>query len=506
MSIAGSSKGNKGNSVATLASQLEASVRKAAEEGQSLRQVERDILRQVLGIGKACVDELIALQGDGNMGKTIVTEEGQELHRSEQPVERPLRTVFGEHVVHAYVYAPGSHQAIALRPVDARLGLPQGRYSYLFEEFSQYFCVEDAFAQAAFGLETVLGQKVPVDTLERLNRRVGEQAAPFLDELPTPPVKEEGELLVFSGDCKGVPLVRDDRQKVPAFEKTERPGNRRMATLATVYSVDSYVRTPEQIVAALFRDEAPRRRRPRPEIRFKHVVARFGRTYEDGVDTLETTGPVEAFSWAAEQLATRRRPDQRVVRLLDGQVSLWKAADDCLGLSADQTVDILDILHVSSYVWRAAKVFHSEREQQEAFARDRLLRILRGEVRKVVSGMRQSGSKRCLSGSAAEELRTVCGYLAGNADRMRYDEYLRRGYPIATGVIEGACRHLVKDRLERSGMRWRLRGAQAMLDLRAVYQSSYWEQFHVHRVEEEQQQLHPHRELLSEYTPKPLAA
>ena len=505
MSIASSQKGSKVGSVVALASQLEASVRKAAEQGKRLHEVERDILRQVLNIGKASVDELIALQGDGDLGKTVLTEQGQELERSEKPFERPLRTIFGEHVVRAYVYAPGPHQAIALRPVDARLGLPKGRYSYLFEEFSQHFCVEDAFGQASVGLETVLGQKVPVDTLERINRRLGQQAAAFLDELPTPPAKEEGELLVFSGDCKGVPLVRDDARKVPAFEKTERPGNRRMATLAAVYSVDRYVRTPEQIVEALFRDERTPRPKRRPQPCFKHLVARFGRTYEDGEETLESTGPIEAFSWAAEQLASRRRPRQRVIRLMDGQPSLWQAADLCLGLSEDQAIDILDVLHVSSYVWRAAKVFHSQLEHQEAFARDRLLQILQGEVRKVIAGWRQMGSKRGLRGPAKEELQTVCGYLEANADRMRYDEYLRRGYPIATGVIEGACRHLVKDRMERSGMRWRLLGAQAMLELRAVYQSSYWSRFHEERVEQEQRSLHPHRALIGDYTPKRLA-
>jgi len=489
--------------VVALASQLEASVRKAAEVGRPLHEVERDILQQVLAIGKVCVEELIAFQGNGDLGKTVVTEEEQTLHRSEQPVERPLRTVFGEHLIRAYVYAPGPHEAIALRPVDARLGLPKGRCSYLLEEFSQLFCVEAAFGQAAVGLEAVLGQRVSVDTLERINRRVGGQAATFLDELPTPPTKEEGELLVFSADCKGVPLVREDTPKVPAFEKPERPGNRRMAALATVYTVDRYARTPAAIVAALFRDDE-RPEKPRPQPCFKHLVARFGRTYEDGADRVESTGPLEAFTWAADQLATRRRPRQGVIRLMDGQESLWETADACLGLAADETIDILDLLHVASYVWRAAKVFHSHPEHQEAFARERLLRILQGEVREVIAALRQPGIKRGLTSAAAKDLKAVCHYLEANADRMRYDEYLRQGYPIATGVIEGACRHLVKDRMERSGMRWRLSGAQAMLDLRAVYQTAYWSRFHRERIAKEQPTLHPHRALLADYTPKPL--
>jgi hypothetical protein len=87
---------------------------------------------------------------------------------------------------------------------------------------------------------------------------------------------------------------------------------------------------------------------------------------------------------------------------------------------------------------------------------------------------------------------------------MKYDEYLRAGYPIASGVIEGACRHFVKDRMERSGMRWRLAGAQAMLDVRAIYLSTYWDDFHRSRIVAEQRTLHVHRNLLKNYKPNVL--
>ena len=87
---------------------------------------------------------------------------------------------------------------------------------------------------------------------------------------------------------------------------------------------------------------------------------------------------------------------------------------------------------------------------------------------------------------------------------MRYDEYLAAGYPIATGVIEEACRHLVKDRMERSGMRWRLESAQQMLHVRAVYQSSYWDDFQLTRIQQLQTTLHPHRALLGSYHPATL--
>lgn len=503
---------DKVSSPVELAHRLQQFVQDAAAEARPLHEVEQHVYESVLQMGFAFIEQLIQAQGDGDLGPTVTTQDGQTLQRSDKPVERRLRTVFGVHTFHAYTYAPGPHQKVVFRPIDARLHLPPGRASYLFEQFSQYFCVEQAFGQSAEGLHTILRQKAPVDSLERINQRLGEQAETFLQQLHKPPSDEEGELLVFTGDAKGVPIVTEDLKALAAFEETpDRPGNRRMAVLAGVYSVDRFSRTPEEMVAALFREEdrrdAAKQDRPRrPKPKFKHLRACFAKTYD--ADTDEPTvvsGAFEAFAWAAGEVESRVRPEQPLVRLFDGQTSLVNASDVCLSSLEHPIVDILDILHVSHYVWRAAKAFHTTTEHREAFAHDRLLRILRGEVQSVILGLRQMAGKRKLSGEKRREINTICGYFENNAYRMRYDEYLREGYPIATGVIEGACRHLVKDRMERSGMRWRLTRAQAMLNVRAVFQSTYWQDFQTWRIDYEQSQLHPHRTLLSHYTPEFLA-
>ena len=496
-------RGGRTPSLEELARGLDEFVVGAVREGLPLYQVERTILDHVLKMGKTAVDSFLKLQGDGDLGETVTTEDGVTLVRSEKPVERPLQTVFGRHMFEQFVYSRGPKRKIELRPLDARMSLPEGVASYLLEEFSQFFCVEQAFGTANRSLQTVLRQEVCVDTLERINHRMGTQAEQYLEQLPVPPAEEEGQVLVFTGDGKGVPLVRSDAARVPVCgEPPERPGNRRMATLACVYSVDRYVRTPEEIVAALFRDAVRPDTRDRPQPQFKHTLARFGRTYEDGEGTIEVSSAFEAFAWAAEQVAERQQPDQPLIRLMDGQGSLWDAADACLECESD--ADILDIIHVAGYVRRAAKAFHRHEEHREAFARDRLLRILRGETASVIAGLRQMATKRKLKGEARREITAVCRYFTNNLHRMRYDEYLKAGYPIASGVIEGACRHLVKDRMERTGMRWRLENAASMLNIRAVFQSSYWDDFQTIRIQAEQQRLHPHRALLNSY--KPLSA
>ena len=169
-------------------------------------------------------------------------------------------------------------------------------------------------------------------------------------------------------------------------------------------------------------------------------------------------------------------------------------------------VEILDLLHVTPRLWQAAHLFCKEgSDEARAFVRARVLRVLSGEVKGVLKGLRRLGSTRGLAGKKKKDLHKVCRYLSNNAARMRYDFYLKKGYPIASGVIEGACRHYVKDRLERSGMRWSREGAQSMLDVRSEYLNGDWEAFHVFRIEQETQRLYPQRRIL-EGVQWPLAA
>jgi hypothetical protein len=145
-------------------------------------------------------------------------------------------------------------------------------------------------------------------------------------------------------------------------------------------------------------------------------------------------------------------------------------------------------------LWQAAHCFHPEgSEEAKAFVTERLLRLLRGQVGYVIGGLKQMGTKQGLAGSRRGQLTAVIGYLERNRRFMRYDEYLAAGYPIGSGVAEGACRHLVKDRMELTGMRWRIPGAQAILDLRATYVNEDWDTFQAHRVEQERDRLYTYR-------------
>jgi hypothetical protein len=211
-------------------------------------------------------------------------------------------------------------------------------------------------------------------------------------------------------------------------------------------------------------------------------------------------GTDEVFPWLSKELARRDpKAERETVYLMDGQESLWAARRAYP--PGEKAVEVLDLLHVTPRLWAAAHAFHREGSAAAvAFARDRLTRVLNGQVATVVGGLRQMATKRGVGGATRKRLETACGYLARNAPRVRYDEYLAKGYPIASGVIEGACRYDVKDRMERAGMHWTPDGAQAMLDVRSEFLNGDWEAFHQFRIDRETKRVYPDRPLLDRIT------
>ena len=139
-----------------------------------------------------------------------------------------------------------------------------------------------------------------------------------------------------------------------------------------------------------------------------------------------------------------------------------------------------------------AHCFHKEgSDEAKQFVEERLRDLLEGRVGYVIGGLRQRLTKReAAAASKRKVVKSAIEYLENNREHMKYDEYLAAGYPIGSGVAEGACRHLVKDRMEQTGMRWTVEGAQAMLHVRALYLNDQWEEFLEFRVEQEQARLY----------------
>ncbi len=328
--------------------------------------------------------------------------------------------------------------------------------------------VEHAFAAAGKTLGVILGLRQSVDTLERGNRRMAEAAAAFRAARPAPDPGKEGEVLVASEDNKGVPMARP-AQGTPAGahrKKGEKANTKRMACVGAVYSIEPFVRRAEDIIDELLRDQKAKQR-PRPQ--HKHVWAEMTRE----VGGIEVAAKEGLFCHLYTESTLRNLgQDRPVVCLLDGERALWEAQR----VYFPDAVGVLALFHVLERLWAVAHCFHTEgSDGAKQFVEQRLRDLLQGRVGYVISGLKRRLRTEKLGGQRRKVVRTAVEYLENNRGHLRYDEYLAAGYPIGSGVAEGACRHLVKDRLEQTGMRWTVEGAQAMLHVRALYLNEQWE-------------------------------
>jgi hypothetical protein len=465
----------------------------ALREGTPAHKVEENLWDLLLWVGNRSMQALFDSHGTGDLGPSLTLPNGDELNRLEKLHTRQYVSIFGRFDLKRVAYGTRESQAIAFVPLDNRLQLPESDFSYLLQDWDQELVVEQAFSKVNATIERMLRLKQHTDCLENMNRQMAEDTAAFRDSLPAPPAAEEGQIIVATADCKGV-VIRG--QATPTVCGGERPSGtrvngKRMAAVGALYSIDPYVRTPEEVVASLFRD-ANYMPPPRPEPCHKHVWASLPQGKDKAHSSIDMV-----FDWLLWDYVLRN-PDGRrpTVYLCDGQEALWEARSEYL---PDQNaVEILDLLHVTPRLWQAAKLFHGEKSPQVVpFVRQRLTQMLQGKVETVVRGLRRQAVEQKLSAAKKKVLGRICRYLSKNRQRMRYNEYLAKGYPIASGVIEGACRHLVKDRMERAGMHWTVEGAQAMLDVRSVFISGQWEAFQQHRIKRATERLYPYRQLVA---------
>jgi hypothetical protein len=201
---------------------------------------------------------------------------------------------------------------------------------------------------------------------------------------------------------------------------------------------------------------------------------------------LEATmaGKEAAFAQLAERVRGRDPTGRKPIAiLLDGEKALEKQMRSAFrkaGLWPRVDAVVLDIMHAMEYLWEAGTALHGEKgAKRNPWVRQQALALLEGSVGYVVGGLRRTCTRRAAQLTAAQKrtLEKVCTYFDNHKHMMKYDEYLAKGYPIGTGLIEGACRSLVKDRMDISGAKWTRAGAEAVLKLRAVKKNDRWDEY-----------------------------
>jgi hypothetical protein len=248
-----------------------------------------------------------------------------------------------------------------------------------------------------------------------------------------------------------------------------------MATVASVYTVAPYVRSPEAIMHLDHDEELPR-----PKVGNKRVWASIERDAQTVID--------ELFDEAVQRDPSHQR--QWVV-LVDGDPHQLAHIQASAARHHVSVTIIMDFIHVLEYLWAAARTLSpGDSAAVEGWVQARALRVLQGHAQEVARGMRLSATLRHLSATKREAVDTCADYLINRQSFLRYDVFLEQGFPIATGVIEGACRHLVKDRMELTGARWRLKSAEAVLKLRSLRSSGDFEAYWRFHKQQELQRNH----------------
>jgi hypothetical protein len=413
---------------------------------------------------------------------------------------RGLLTVFG--LVTAMRMTYGARRHTSLSPLDASLNLPDELYSHGLRRIAAVEAARGSFDATVEAIERNTGTKVPKRQTEELVQKAAQDFDAFYERPESAEAAAtEDDLLVLSLDGKGIVMRQEDLREATrkAAENTqhklerrlsggEKKGRKRMATVAAVYDLTAQARRPEDVLADLrpARDAS----KPRPRARNKRVWARLEKS------AAEVTADV--FEEARHRDPECRR---RWVVLVDGdrhQIARVRAEAKRRGMLRDITL-VVDFIHVLEYLWGAAWCFFEEGDKEaEQWVTERAFSILQGYSSDVAAGIRRSATKRELPADKRIGADACADYLIAKRSMLRYDSYLHQGLPIATGVIEGACRHLVVDRLDITGARWSVRGAEAILRLRSLRSSGDFEDYWPFHLAADHQRNHA-----SHYAGKP---
>jgi hypothetical protein len=450
---------------------------------------------QVLRMEHSEVEELITHEGtellrrlrQGHLDLRTVKETKREEVKGSDGVlrrhvreacQRGLMTLFGEVTVRRLGYGARGEESVF--PLDGELNLPRDSYSHGIRRRLAEEVARSSFDEAVLGLERTTGGKVPKRQAEALVAQVSQDFEAFYASRGSDEPEPTLDPLVMSLDGKGIVMRREDLREATRkaaereqhklktrLSQGEKRNRKRMATVAAIYSIERNVRSAESIMGIKVEQDPS----PKPRARNKRVWARVQRAPQAVTE--------EVFAEALQRDPERRRP---WVMLVDGHEGQLEHIHAGIGHHRVEVTLILDFIHVLEYLWKAAWGFFTPgSEEAEQGVGDRALQILKGKASDVAAGMRRAATLRQLSTPERKPIDTCADYLLKYRDMLHYDGYLAQGLPIATGVIEGACRHLVKDRMDITGARWRLNSAEAVLKLRSLHSSGdgdvYWD-FH----------------------------
>ena len=402
---------------------------------------------------------------------------------------RQLQTVVGAVGVERLAYR---HVGSAnLHPADAALNLPDQLHSHGLRRLAAVESTRGSFDDASQALERTTGVAVAKRQVEYLTARAARDVEEFYETREHTEVVES-DALVISADGKGIVMrpdsLREQTAKAAAaatnklttrLSKGEKRNRKRMAEVGAVYDVTPVPRAPHDVMGSKAGEDLPEA----PKAKNKWLTA----SVVD--DAAEVVGRL--FDEAERRDPGHKR---RWVALVDGnnhQIDRIGAEARARGI--DVTI-VVDLVHVLEYLWAAAWCFFAEGDTAaEKWVRDRALSVLEGRAHEVASGIRRRATAEGLATPKRKKADEAARYLKNKAPYLDYPTALAAGWPIATGVIEGAVRYVVRDRMDITGARWSVDGAEAILMLRAVRANGDFDNYWRFHLDHERQRVHESR-------------
>ncbi|MGH3225737.1 MAG: ISKra4 family transposase [Streptosporangiaceae bacterium] len=380
----------------------------------------------------------------------------------------------------------------SLRPADAGLSLPACRPSHALARLAAVEAARGSFEAAHAAITRRCGPVIGKRQVEQAVVSAAADIAAFYAAcVPVPCTAST--LLVISADAKGIVMrpgalrpataraaARQGRMRT-RLVAGEKPNRKRMATLACVYDAEPSPRRPHDIIAPPGGRHGRRALRPRPRAKAKWLA---GSVEHD---------PAEVIAAAFSQAEARDPGHLRTwVVLVDGaehQLGLIRAEAARRGAAVHV---VIDLIHVLEYIWKAAWCLHPAGDPAaEDWVAVKALAVLAGDSGRAAAEITAEADAAGLAAAQRTGADACVRYLTGKDEYLRYDQALVAGWPIATGVIEGACRHLIGDRLDITGARWGLQGAEAVLTLRAVISNGDFDEYWRYHLAREHQRLYP---------------
>ncbi len=427
----------------------------------------------------------------------VTGEDGVVRTRAERGRERPLVTKFGQVTVSRIAYrSPGRSN---VHPADAALNLPEEKHSHGLRKMTAIEAARGSMEAAGAAITRATGVTMGKRQLEELARRCAAHVEAFYLQRVISPAPDD-HALVLTFDGKGIVMLPGALRPATAraaaaaegrlatrLSPGEKNGRKRMAELACVYDAAPVPRTPEDIIST----PAQKRRKKKAQAKTPKGKGKPREPQARGKWlTASVTDDIPAVIAAAFDEAERRDPghQREWVVLIDGNNTQIEAAAAEAARRGVTITIIIDFIHVLEYCWKAAWSFFDKGEPAaEEWVAAQARKILHGKAAQVAAGIRRRVTTYGYSGAERGGADECARYLENKNDYLGYATALRKGWPIATGIIEGACRHIVKDRMDITGARWGLEGAEAILKLRAVIATgdfdAYW-RYHLRREHE----------------------